>query len=344
MNKIRVMIVDDSFFMRKLIRDMLQTDSGIEVVGEADGADAALQHIAELQPDVVTLDIEMPGRNGVDTLRAIVAEPHHPSVIMLSGYPQEGAEMTLECLSLGAADFVIKPSGSFSLDIEKVTDTLLAKIKAAAAADTTKAPWPHVPPAPHTRVHSRTADGVVVIGASTGGPAALETLLPELPSDFPYPVVVAQHLPKEFTASFIERLQKICQLPVALAKDHLRCAPGSLYLASGGTTTHLRGQAKTAEFAVEVNTTDIQTPSVSQLMISAAKAYGAQTIGVLLTGMGDDGLSGMQTIKHAGGTTIVQDAATSVVFGMGREVVQHGAADYIVPLGEVSSLLMRLVK
>lgn len=342
MEKIRVLVVDDSFFMRKIINDMLRSDPQIEVVGEAADGKAALEAIAVLQPNVITLDIQMPGMNGLEALRAIVSEPHHPSVVMLSGYVQEGAALTLECLALGAADFIVKPSGSFSLDIDKVKDVLLAKIKTAAAADTSK--LPNRPPAHVQSGQYSKTGGVVVIGASTGGPAALEALLPEFPSNFPYPIIVAQHLPREFVASFSARLQKTCQLAVKQAEDGVAIKPGTIYIASGGTTTTVEGAKDGPRFDVVINFSEIQTPSITKLMTTAADAYGPQTIGVILTGMGDDGSEGMAHIKQVGGTTVVQDEATSIVFGMGKVVVQQGTADHIVALGDICKTIGELLR
>jgi two-component system chemotaxis response regulator CheB len=341
MGNIRVLVVDDSFFMRKVIRDMLVQHPDIEVVGEASDGKEALEKISALHPTVVTLDIEMPRMNGIEALRDIVAVPGHPSVVMVSGYPQEGQAMTLECLSLGAADFVVKPSGSFSLDMDKVKDILLTKVVAAATADTSKIRGRE--PSPPGNWKYAKHGGVVIIGASTGGPAALEGLLPELPANFPYSIVVAQHLPKEFTDLFIGRLQSTCALIVTRAENGLSLDPGTIYIAAGGTNTTISKPAGKAVFVVETNTVDIETPSISKLMASAAEVYSEKTIGVVLTGMGSDGLLGMDRIKQAGGTTLVQDEATSAVYGMGREVVENGLADYVTSLDALTKKINELL-
>ncbi len=340
--KIRVLIVDDSFFMRTVIGDILRADADIDVVGEAkDGVDG-LQKIKLLRPDVVTLDVEMPVMDGVETLQAIVSEAHHPSVVMVSGYVQPGANMTLECLSLGAADFIVKPSGSFSMDMDKVKDVLRTKVKAAAMADTSKTRSDSIQPLKNQQYVK--TDGIVVIGASTGGPAALEFLLPKLPSNFPCPVVVAQHLPKEFTELFVGRLQKTCTVAVAQAKEGLPLMPGTIYIAAGSTTTTVKNSHGKATFDVRPNTIDIETPSISKLMSSAVQVYGGKTIGVILTGMGTDGSTGMLQVKEAGGTTIVQDEATSAVYGMGREVIDKGLADEVMPLAAIPEAISRLLQ
>ncbi len=339
-DNIRVLIVDDSFFMRKVIKDILQTDSGIEIVGEAADGQEALEQIALLRPTVVTLDIEMPRMDGLQTLRAIVSEPLHPSVVMVSGYTQEGASVTLQCLAMGATDFVLKPSGSLSLDMSKVQGRLLQKIKLAAEID------PAVPqvsrPRPSKPRQYDASEGVVVIGASTGGPAALETLLPELPAQFPLPVVVAQHLPKSFAKSFADRLRQHCALPVSLAEQNMELAPG-IYIARGGSITTIATKHDQPVLRTEENIQELETPSVSRLMASAAAVYRDKTIGVILTGMGKDGLVGMERIKDMGGSTIVQDEATSAVYGMGQAVVHKGLADAILPLSKIMDKINEIV-
>jgi two-component system chemotaxis response regulator CheB len=333
MPKIRVLVVDDSFFMRKIITDFLRSDPAIEVIAQAaDGAEA-LQRIAELHPQVVTLDIEMPGLNGLETLKVIVNSPHYPSVVIVSGYVQAGADITLECLAIGAADFVLKPSGSFSMDMDKVKDILIQKVKDAAKVDTAKV-RAALPPAPQTWRYHKTG-GVVIIGASTGGPAALETLLPTFPKNFPCPIVVAQHLPKEFTMSFVNRLDKHCPLRVVRASQNTLLTAGTIFVAPGGSITTISQVIGRSELRVQPNSHVLETPSINQLMTSAAAIYGDHTIGIILTGMGKDGAEGMTHIKQVGGHTIVQDESTSAVFGMGSEVVSRGLADVVAPLGGI---------
>lgn len=334
MSKISVLIVDDSFFMRKVIGDILRGVADIEVVGEASNGAEALEKIAQLQPRVVTLDLEMPILDGLEALRSIVKLAHPPGVVIVSGYVEEGAAVTLECLALGAVDFVLKPQGSFSTDLDGVKDLLIAKVKAAAEAGSTKL---HTPPAlPDQAWRYKAGGGVLVIGASTGGPPALEALLAQFPDSFPYPIVVAQHLPRAFAASFADRLRRRCQLGVARAEQDTSLRAGTIYIAVGGTTTTIKREGDRLAFDVRKNNRDIETPRISQLMVSAANACHDKTIGVILTGMGRDGLDGMEQIKQAGGKTIVQDEATSAIYGMGREVVRAGLADAILPLGEIA--------
>jgi two-component system chemotaxis response regulator CheB len=342
MGAIRVLIVDDSLFMRKMIGDILQADPNIEVIGEAANGAEALREIEKLHPTVVTLDIEMPEMDGLVALQAIMGQPTHPPVVMVSGYVPEGTDIVLECLRLGAADFVPKPSGSFSIDMDKVATILRQKVVAAAGIDIPQVALPE--PAPAQVAHYDKAGGVVIIGASTGGPAALEVILPSLPSTFPYPVVVAQHLPKEFTELFKNRLQKTCQLPVIVAQDAMKLSAGTIYIVAGDTTTTVTAQAGRPVFKVTANTVDIQTPSIDEVMITGAGIYGSKTIGVILTGMGADGSEGMACIKKNGGTTIAQDKASSIVYGMNKEVAVRGLADHIVPLQDVVPTLSGLLR
>lgn len=338
---ISVLVVDDSFFMRKIICDFLQADPAIKVVGEAENGAKALELIAQLKPQVVTLDIEMPVMNGLETMKALINLPQHPSIVIVSGYVKKGADVTLQCLSLGAADFVLKPSGSFSLDMDRIKDSLVTKVKNAAKVDTAKARFAQ-PATPRTW-HYNKSEGIVVIGASTGGPTALELLLPGFSENFPYPIVVAQHLPKEFTASFVSRLRKVCRLPVVNAKQDIQLLPRTIYIAPGGAITTIHQVSGKLQFKIKNDVQDIETPSIDQLMESAAAIYHQNTIGVILTGMGKDGTEGMIHIKQAGGHTIVQDESTSAIFGMGNEVVSQGLADAVVPLKDIIQKISELL-
>jgi two-component system chemotaxis response regulator CheB len=259
---------------------------------------------------------------------------------MVSGYTEAGADVTLQCLTMGAIDFVHKPSGSFSLDLDTVADKLIQKVKVAAQVDTSKL-FAQSQPRQKAWQYSK-ADGIVVVGASTGGPLALETILPAFPSNFPCPIVVAQHLPKEFAGSFTERLQKNCQMRVMRAGDSMPLESGTIYIVAGGTTTTITNRDGPV-FVVERNLQDIETPSISKLMTSAVTLYKDKTIGVVLTGMGRDGLTGMEQVKLHGGRTLVQDQATSAVFGMGREVIEKGLADQTVPLPNIAETINELL-
>jgi two-component system, chemotaxis family, protein-glutamate methylesterase/glutaminase len=335
MAQIKVLVVDDSFFMRKVISDILTSDPDITVVGQANDGLEALGRIAELHPDVVTLDIMMPKLGGFSTLERIVATEHAPAVLMVSAYTKEDAEITLDCLSMGAIDFVLKPSESAAHELDKVATELLTKVRVAAKVSSGHLAVATPVPLPHTKKY-----GIVVIGSSTGGPVALEQLLPLLPENLPCPVLVAQHLPNQFVSSLTDRLAKHCKLPVETAVDEGKLSPGTIYFAPGGANTEVV-RSNTGQMMLSVTpSTEILTPSVDKLMISAAKVYRGATLGIILTGMGEDGLKGMRAIKEAGGHTIVQDEQSSVVFGMGRAVAEHGLADNLVPLEQIAEKIL----
>ncbi len=332
---IKVLIVDDSFFMRKVISDILTSDPDITVVGQAGDGLEALDRIEELHPDVVTLDIMMPKLSGFSALERIVALEHPPAVLMVSAYTKEDAEVTLNCLAMGAVDFVLKPSESAAHELDRVASEILTKVKVAARVTTD-----HLATAtPQVSEHAKKYT-VAVIGSSTGGPVALEQLLPLLPKNLPYPVIVAQHLPAQFVNSLTDRLAKHCKLLVETAVDGDKLDPGTIYFAPGGANTEVV-RSNTGQMMLSVTpSTEILTPSVDKLMISAAKMYGGATLGIILTGMGEDGLKGMKAIKEAGGHTIVQDEQSSVVYGMGRVVAEHGLADNLVPLGQIAEKIL----
>lgn len=342
---IRVLIVDNSFFMRRVISDMLGEDPEIEVVGEAADGKEALQKIDKVAVDVVTLDLHMPTMDGLETLQEIMKKDSPPAVIMVSGYTHEGATVTLQCLNAGAVDFVLKPSGEVSLDMQKVKEVILYKIKVAAAIKPAKVKnLATTSSSDESSVsHSHTKQsGVVVIGSSTGGPVALENILPQFPKNYPYPILIAQHLPAIFTKSFALRLEKICQLAVHEAKDGEAVVQGIMYIAPGQADTQVVERDNgLIQLAVRENQQDILTPSVDKLMQSAANVYKAHTIGIVLTGMGKDGLAGTQAIKEAGGKTFVQNAESSVVYGMGKEVVDAGFADKVLTLSQIVPTVIR---
>jgi two-component system chemotaxis response regulator CheB len=350
--KIRVLVVDDSFFMRKVIADILQADPDITVVGQAEDGPSALNQIAELHPDVVTLDLIMPGMDGLAVLKQLMQAPDHPGVLMVSAYTHEEADVTLECLSAGAVDFVLKPSESVAWALNSVAAELQTKVRSAAGSKAKPSPHPATAASAArardrgtaARPSSRDAVGraAIVIGASTGGPAALEQLLPQLPADLPFTVFVAQHLPSGFVESLVRRLNNISALAVAAGHEDEQVIPATIYFAPGdGDMSLVRdpGGAVTLHLEPSAN---ILTPSVDRLMVSAAELYGAGTVGVILTGMGQDGLAGARAIKAAGGTILVQDEASSVVFGMGKAVTEQGLADQVVPLTQLPTALSRL--
>ena len=352
MAKTRVLVVDDSAFMRKVISDMISQDPSFEVAGTArDGLDA-LQKVAQLQPDVVTLDVEMPRKDGLETLRDIMAS-HPVPVVMLSSVTQSGAKATLEALALGAVDFIPKPSGAISLDIEKIKGELLSKLKAAALAKVQPVrarPQPvktiSIPPVQKRAVLPQPVDTtapktIVAIGASTGGPRALEAVLRQFPKDLSAAVLVVQHMPAGFTRSMAERLDQLSSITVKEAEEGERIRAGVAYVAPGDY--HMVVGAGGVIRLEQTPPVNYVRPSIDVTFLSLPPIYAGQAVGVILTGMGKDGAAGMAKIKAAGGVTIVQDEATSVIYSMPRAVVENGDADYILPLDRIGDAAVRAV-
>jgi len=339
---VRVLVVDDSGFMRLTIARCLERDSGIVVVGRAvDGLDA-LDKVKALKPDVVTLDVEMPRMDGLTALKRIMAECSTP-VVMLSSLTKRGAGTTIRALMRGAVDFVAKPSAG--RDIREVMTDLIAKVKIAAGVRLARLPEPvAAPSAPVTKLGPRKfhkGDPLIIIGASTGGPSAVREVLSSLPANLPAAVAVVQHMPAGFTRSLAERLNEQSPLNVqeVVDGDHLAC--GMALVAQGDFHMRLRACGR-----VKLDHGPRQNhvrPAVDVTMETAARLYGSDVIGVVLTGMGHDGRAGTREIKAAGGMVIVQDESTCVVYGMPRSVVEAGMADRVVPLQEVASTLVELV-
>lgn len=338
---IRVLVVDDSAFMRYTVTKHLNTDPEIEVVGQArDGLDA-LKKIAALRPDVVTLDVEMPRMDGLTALRRIMRE-HPLPVVMLSSLTQRGAYTTIQALMRGAVDFVPKPMGS--VDIGTVADELIAKVKIAARSQPADADAT-APSSPKAKGGPRPfhpGDPLVVIGASTGGPRALQQVLSGLPNDFPAAVTIVQHMPPGFTRSLAQRLNECSSLTVQEAADGDRLAQGLALLAPGDFHLRFRNPHRVAlDHGPRRNHV---RPAVDVTMESAAEQHGAAVIGVVLTGMGADGREGARRIKAAGGRVIAEHESTSIVYGMPRSVVEAGLADEVVPLPEIAAVIAEWVR
>jgi two-component system, chemotaxis family, protein-glutamate methylesterase/glutaminase len=341
---IKVLVVDDSAFMRSAISRMLGKDNTIEVVGTAKNGQEALEKVETLKPDVVTLDIEMPVMNGIEALKQIV-ERYKLPVIMFSALSQEGAEVTMEALNLGASDFITKDFSNVSLNISTRENELINKVKSVAKKKITLL-LKRLEPLQRLAsisVDRKTKHKILAIGASTGGPPALQHVLTRLPKDFPIPVVIAQHMPKLFTQSFAQRLNSISQITVKEAENGEPLKPGIALVAPGDTHVGLRrrGNDVVVEFA---NRTDyIYRPSVDHLMGSVAATYGAQSLGIILTGMGNDGLAGIKEIKSKNGYVIAQDEDTCVVYGMPKAVVTANMADAVLPIDKISDEIIRIL-
>lgn len=342
---IRVLVADDSAFMRTAITRMIESDSALRVSGTAQTGHEALEKIAALKPDVVTLDVEMPGLNGIETLKRIMKDRPLP-VIMVSSLTQEGAETTLEALSLGAFDYVPKQQSFVSLDIVKIRDDLIGKIKAAAESGQrwrARAPGPAASaPALHLPTTEHVPASVVALGTSTGGPKALQEILPMLPNDLGVGVLIVQHMPKGFTGPFARRLDGLCKVTVREAVHEETVDPGVVYIAPAGK--HMTVQRRTpSKVAIQLSALPdnlLHIPSVDVMMLSVAKVYQANCLGVIMTGMGADGLQGMQAIARQGGTTLGQDEASCTVYGMPRSCAESGVLQRVVPLQQIPEQIL----
>lgn len=347
---IRVLIVDDSAFMRNALTKMLSSDPEITVVGTAWNGLDAIEKVAELKPDLVTMDIEMPRMDGIEALRRIMATDPVP-VIMVSSLTTEGARATLDALDLGAVDFVPKNLSDLSVNIVKVREILIEKVKQIGRqVPGRRRPSRPAPasaaPAPLRSVYrTERRIGIVAIATSTGGPKALQCVIPMLPKDLSVPVIIVQHMPPAFTGPFAQRLNEISGLTVKEAEEGEPLRPGIVLVAPGrGHLSVRKGRPGENVVAVSENRPDlIYRPSADVMMSSIAEMYPGRALGVILTGMGNDGEKGMRSIKSSGGRTIAQDEETCVVYGMPRAVVEAGLADKVVPLGEVAGEIVNAV-
>lgn len=358
---IRVLVVDDSAFMRKVLTDLLSQDPNVTVVGTArDGLDA-LDKVETLNPDVVTLDVEMPRLDGLGALQELMRRRPLP-VVMVSSLTRAGADVTIRALAAGAVDFVAKPSGSISLDMEKVAQELVAKVRAASRARPRVAEAPPGPGAVQAAAVTPTAGGVeapaagagrppfqrvgrnprvVVIGCSTGGPGALHQVIPRLPADLPAGVLVVQHMPPGFTRSLAERLNEISPLEVREARPGDAVEPG-LVLVAPGNYHMLVGPDRRVHLNQEPTLHGVR-PAVDKTLESVAPVFGRHTLAVIMTGMGYDGAKGVAAVRRAGGRAIAEDESTCVVYGMPKVVVETGNADRVAPLGEIGPAIREMV-
>lgn len=363
---IRVLVVDDSPFMRKSIQKMLEGAPDIQVVGTArDGLDA-LEKVDELDPDIVTLDIEMPRMDGLTALKKIMAGSPRP-VLMLSSLTQEGAQATLDALSAGALDFIPKESSFATMSILNIQQELQEKIRRLATTPKFKRPVdkspragapqpppvPLPPPPPRPAAHrpptgelaaSPVAE-LIVLGSSTGGPKALQELLPALPAALPVPLLIVQHMPSTFTKPFADRLNTLCQVTVKEAEHGEPLKAGTVYIARGGI--HLLYRQRGTQALVEHSldpASSIHRPSVDVLFQSVHEQCPKQVLAVILTGMGNDGAKGMELLKQKGAHTLAEAEETCVVYGMPRAAAERGCVDVVAPLPEIAGHLRRHFK
>ncbi len=352
---IKVLVVDDSAFMRKALTSMLQEDPEIKVIGTARDGLEAIEQIQKLRPDVVTLDVEMPRMDGLTALKEIMQKCPVP-VIMVSSLTTEGAKVTLEALDLGAVDFIPKNLSELSVNIVKIKGMLIDKIKTIGRrglvkrkpivrpAEPPKVETPKVEPPKVKIATTERRIGIVSIGTSTGGPKALQEIIPKLPKDFPVPIVIAQHMPPNFTKPFAERLDQLSQLSVKEAEEGEPIKPGMVYIAPGRGHMRLKRRGIETLISISEDKEDfIYRPSVDALMSSVAETFPGRCLGVILTGMGNDGEKGCKKIKETGGKIFAQSEDTCVVYGMPRAVVEAGIADKIVSIDEMAGEIINAV-
>ncbi len=350
-NNLKILIVDDSAFFRHRIADTLRQAEDVAIVGYAANGEDAVKMAHKLNPDLITMDVYMPVVDGISAVRRIMAE-RPTRILMLSALTREGARETLQALEAGAIDFLPKEIPNLSSDTSKngFTEKLLEKIRTVGRSrlgisqkgisqlrsDSIAQPI--------RRVTEEKADRtkLVVIGASTGGPVALQVILSSLPHNFPLPVLVAVHMPSSFTSAFAERLNTICAIEVKEAKDHEPLKAGQVLIAPGGQQMNVEKWASGPLIRVrQAMPGDVYHPSVDQLFLSAAQVYGSQALGLILTGMGSDGLKGGQQLKSSGAKLWSQDEKSCVVYGMPQAIERAGLSDRILPIEEIGPQLIK---
>jgi two-component system chemotaxis response regulator CheB len=339
MKKIRVLCVDDSALVRGLMTEIINSQADMEVVAAAPDPLIARELIKQHNPDVLTLDVEMPRMDGLDFLERLMRLRPMP-VVMVSSLTERNSEVTLRALELGAVDFVTKPKLGLRDGLMEYSDLIADKIRAAAHSRP-RQPASQTPPRRRLQRPFSTTEKLVLIGASTGGTEAIRQVLEPLPANSPA-IMITQHMPAGFTRSFVQRLDNLCAVQVHEAEDGQRVLPGHVYLAPGGVA-HMKLARSGANYVVKLEYSEPvnrHRPSVDVLFHSAAQVAGKNAVGVILTGMGKDGAQGMLAMKQAGAVTFAQDEASCVVFGMPREALHIGAADCAVPLSEMSERIL----
>lgn len=358
MEKIKIIVVDDSAFMRKAITDMIESEKNFEVVAKLRDGRELIEKVDKYNPDLITLDVHMKDLDGLATLKELKRLGKNYPVVMLSSATTEGSELTLECLDNGAISFVTKPSGSISLDIAKVRNHLIEEITSITAntkfrrintnsdnMSTTKSTSSKVDYNKVKEIENNCRNkriDAVVIGASTGGPKALQTVLTKLPRNLGVPVLVVQHMPEGFTKVFSERLDKLCNLSVKEAEDKMKIERDTIYIAKGGK--HMTVAKNNLISLNEEPPIWGVRPAVDKLFNSAIKVYGGNLVSVVLTGMGKDGAEGTSNIKDNGGVTISEDKSTCTIYGMPKAAFETGKVDLVLPLDKVANEIVRIVK
>lgn len=347
----RVLVVDDSAFMRKALSIMLERDPEIEVIATARDGEEGFELVKQLKPDVVTLDIEMPRTNGLECIQMIMDQAPTP-ILVVSSLTTQGAQTTLKAMEIGAADFIPKTQSFVAMDITKIEDDLLSKVKTLSRkrvfSKRAKATAEQLTPS-NGRASSAKPKltlgkiDCVAIGVSTGGPPVVQKLLSELPADFPTPILIAQHMPKEFTATFAHRLDSLTQIRVKEAIHGDVLEPGTAYIGKGGK--HLTVQRKGAKVYINLTREPadlLYHPSADVLFKSVAETYGGMTLGLILTGMGKDGVIGLAELKQRGGRILAQDEASCVVYGMPKAAVDAGLASAVMDVQSISTEMLSI--
>jgi two-component system, chemotaxis family, protein-glutamate methylesterase/glutaminase len=346
--KIRVLVVDDSAFMRAALTRMINCMPDLEVVASVSSGSHALEEIPELDPDVVTLDVCMPGLDGLSTLRCIMNDFPRP-VIIVSASTERGAETTLNALSAGAFDYIPKSLSPTSLDITHIQPDLIAKIRAAAqsrAISLHRRKPPKRVKCETPRMSSASPE-IIAIGVSTGGPKALEQILPRFPRDFLVPILIVQHMPVGFTAPFAERLNNLCSIKVRQPRQGEVVRSGTAYIAPAGLHMRISRRASDSRLELWLDSQpgdSLNIPSIDILMKSVAEVFHNRAVGVIMTGMGSDGAQGMSAIFRNGGLTIGQDEASCAVFGMPKACSELGVLSRIVPLGDIPKQIIQATR
>lgn len=350
--KIRVLIVDDSALIRQFLSHLLSQDPNIEVVGVAHDPTGAWKKIEALRPDVLTLDVEMPHMDGLTFLEKLMATTPMP-VLMVSSLTEHGCETALRALELGAVDIVTKPKVDIRLGMEELAEELIEKVKAAAVARVRGKAYVATPTiVPSVARHAlraappmiKTTDTIVAIGSSTGGTEAVKEVLEALPPNSP-PILITQHMPERFTKTWADRMNSLCRISVKEAEDGDSVLPGHALIAPGNY--HMTLVRSGARYLVRLNQdppVNRHRPSVDVTFASVAKHAGGNSVGIILTGMGNDGAAGLLQMKQSGAYTIAQNESTCVVFGMPKEAIQAGAVDAVLPLGDIPNALLRQLR
>lgn len=343
--KIRILVVDDSAYHRRTLVKIISSDSGLEVVGTAADGEEAIRQVVNLKPDLVTLDLEMPRMDGFTFLRWLMRNYPRPVLVVTS---RESNRSVFKALDFGAVDFVVKPVKYASIQLGSIEGEVLAKIREIAALEVKDLPakLSAMSEKRAPQVVTTAAKGsfdLVAIGASTGGPPALQSILTRLPRGFPAAVVISQHMPEGFTRLFAERLNRLVGIQVSEAETGDAVEAGKALIAPGGKNLLLRKgeDGKVLVDVVDAAEADRYVPSIDAMLESAAEAYGDRMIGVILTGMGDDGVRGMRSVRNARGLTIAESEQTCIVYGMPREAINSGVVDKVLPLADIGEMVIR---